>query len=165
VAALTSAAPALYPHRVLLSVGFIVVIMVGNLRGVRDSAAAFALPVYGFVTCAVITIVGGLWACRAGRYCPIPGHLFDPGAAQRLPDPARLLLRLRQPHRDRGRGQRRAGLSPAAGHNAARVMVYLAVILGTTVIGVAYLAHAMNIVPLTTETVLSRSGPRSSAAV
>src|SRR5437016_9534734 len=49
VAALTSAAPALFPHRVALGLLAIVMIVVINLRGVRESCRIFATPAYLFV--------------------------------------------------------------------------------------------------------------------
>src|SRR3954453_9396015 len=49
VAAITSAVPELAPHAVSLSLGFILLITVVNLRGVKESGRAFAVPTYGFV--------------------------------------------------------------------------------------------------------------------
>ncbi|MFF5703062.1 APC family permease [Streptomyces sp. NPDC012794] len=49
VAAITSAVPALSDHQVLLSVGFVVLLTLMNLRGVRESGRVFAVPTYGFV--------------------------------------------------------------------------------------------------------------------
>jgi amino acid transporter len=49
VAAITSAVPALAPHAVALSLGFVVLLTSVNLRGVRESGRAFAIPTYGFV--------------------------------------------------------------------------------------------------------------------
>jgi amino acid transporter len=49
VAAITSAVPALAPHAVALSLGFVVVLTSVNLRGVKESGRAFAIPTYGFV--------------------------------------------------------------------------------------------------------------------
>jgi amino acid transporter len=49
VAAITSAAPSLAPHAVAMSVGFTVLLMLVNLRGVKESGKAFAIPTYGFV--------------------------------------------------------------------------------------------------------------------
>ncbi len=49
VAAITSAAPSLAPHAVGLSLGFVVVLSLVNLRGVKESGRAFAVPTYGFV--------------------------------------------------------------------------------------------------------------------
>ncbi|MFF4607292.1 APC family permease [Streptomyces sp. NPDC001339] len=49
VAAITSAAPALAEHAVAISVGFVLLLMFMNLRGVKESGRAFAVPTYGFV--------------------------------------------------------------------------------------------------------------------
>lgn len=49
VAAITSAVPALATHAVALSLGFVVLLTAVNLRGVRESGRAFAVPTYGFV--------------------------------------------------------------------------------------------------------------------
>jgi amino acid transporter len=49
VAAITSAVPALAPHAVALSLAFVVVLTSVNLRGVKESGRAFAIPTYGFV--------------------------------------------------------------------------------------------------------------------
>src|SRR3954468_12962761 len=49
VAAITSAVPALAPHAVALSLVFVALLSVVNLRGVRESGRAFAVPTYGFV--------------------------------------------------------------------------------------------------------------------
>src|SRR3954452_4305866 len=49
VAAITSAVPALADHAVALSLGFVVLLTVVNLRGVKESGRAFAVPTYGFV--------------------------------------------------------------------------------------------------------------------
>src|SRR5215204_4816826 len=49
VAAITSAVPALEPHAVALSLGCVVLLTAVNLRGVKESGRAFAIPTYGFV--------------------------------------------------------------------------------------------------------------------
>ncbi len=49
IAAITSAVPALYPYRVWLCVLGVVLISIGNLRGVRESGKLFATPTYLFV--------------------------------------------------------------------------------------------------------------------
>ncbi|HWA67683.1 MAG TPA: APC family permease [Mycobacteriales bacterium] len=49
VVAITSAAPSLAPHAVAMSVGFVVVLVLANLRGVRESGKLFAIPTYSFV--------------------------------------------------------------------------------------------------------------------
>ncbi|MDT4920755.1 MAG: hypothetical protein QOI15_1657, partial [Pseudonocardiales bacterium] len=50
VVGITSAAPSLQPHAVALSVGFTLLLLVANLRGVKESGRAFAIPTYLFVS-------------------------------------------------------------------------------------------------------------------
>jgi amino acid transporter len=59
VAAITSAVPSLAPHAVALSLGFVVLLSVANLRGVKESGRAFALPTYGFVLCVFAMLAVG----------------------------------------------------------------------------------------------------------
>ena len=49
VAAITSAIPSLAPHAVALSIACVALLTTVNLRGVRESGRAFAIPTYGFV--------------------------------------------------------------------------------------------------------------------
>ncbi|HEY8525779.1 MAG TPA: amino acid permease [Acidimicrobiales bacterium] len=48
-AALVSAAHALEPYRILIALGFIGLIMFGNLRGLRESGRLFGIPTYFFM--------------------------------------------------------------------------------------------------------------------
>src|SRR3954454_786498 len=59
VAAITSAAPGLARHAVALSLACVVVLAVVNLRGVKESGRAFALPTYGFVVCVYAMLLAG----------------------------------------------------------------------------------------------------------
>jgi amino acid transporter len=59
VAAITSAFPSLYSHRLLICIGLIVLIALANLRGVRESGRLFAAPTYAFVLlCGGLVVVG-----------------------------------------------------------------------------------------------------------
>ncbi|MFD3699182.1 APC family permease [Streptomyces sp. NPDC058646] len=60
--AITSAIPALSHHEVALSTGFVVLLTLMNLRGVRESGRVFAIPAYGFVLVVYI-----MFACAAVR--------------------------------------------------------------------------------------------------
>jgi amino acid transporter len=55
-----SAVPELNPHRVAINIGFLVLLTAMNLRGVRESGRAFAVPTYAFVLGVLIMIVVGL---------------------------------------------------------------------------------------------------------
>src|SRR5580765_3325390 len=69
VLALTSAAPSLEPHKVGLSLAFVVLLTIVNLRGVRESGVLFALPTYGFVAVMFAMIGVGAGQCLDGT-CP-----------------------------------------------------------------------------------------------
>src|SRR5512137_885514 len=61
VAAITSAFPVLYPHRVAICVTFVVLIMMANLRGIRETGRIFAVPTYWFIACIAMLITGGFY--------------------------------------------------------------------------------------------------------
>jgi amino acid transporter len=55
-----SAFPALNAWRVELAVGFVILLVAINLRGVRESSKAFALPTYLFIASVLLMIVVGV---------------------------------------------------------------------------------------------------------
>jgi amino acid transporter len=59
VAAITSAVPSLAPHAVALSLGFTAMLALVNLRGVKESGRAFAIPTYGFVAAVYAMLLVG----------------------------------------------------------------------------------------------------------
>jgi len=61
IAAFTSAFPSFFPYRPHLCALAIGILIVANLRGVRESARAFAVPVYTFVACAYVLILVGIY--------------------------------------------------------------------------------------------------------
>ncbi|WP_239332441.1 APC family permease [Frankia sp. CiP3] len=67
VANLTSAATSLAGHKVLLAVVLIVVLTIVNLRGVRESGTAFAVPTYGFVVGVLLMVAVGLLQTVVGH--------------------------------------------------------------------------------------------------
>lgn len=70
VAAITSAAPSLLDWRVELSVGFVVLLTLANLRGVKEASLIFAAPTYLFVATVGTMLVVGLSECLDGT-CPV----------------------------------------------------------------------------------------------
>ena len=86
VAAITSAFPYLQQnpgYTIYLCVGFIALVMLLNLRGVKESGVVFAIPTYGF-------IVSMLVLMSAGFYKHFTGTLgdYEPMVAQRaMPNP------------------------------------------------------------------------------
>ena len=59
VAAITSAFPELASDAVEISIGFVVLLTIMNLRGVKESGRAFAFPTYGFVASILLLLVVG----------------------------------------------------------------------------------------------------------
>ncbi|MDQ1205292.1 amino acid transporter [Microbacterium sp. SORGH_AS 862] len=55
-----SALPGLNPWRIELAVGFVILIVIVNLRGVREASRAFALPTYIFIGSVALMIVTGI---------------------------------------------------------------------------------------------------------
>jgi len=82
VAAITSAVPALAPHAVGLSLTLVVVLTAMNLRGVKESGRAFAVPTYGFVAAVLLLLAVGVLRLATGStltaesasYGLIPDH-------------------------------------------------------------------------------------------
>jgi amino acid transporter len=70
VFAITSAAPSLASHQVALSLACILVLTLGNLRGVRESGLLFAFPTYGFIALLYLTLGVGVAKCTVGT-CPV----------------------------------------------------------------------------------------------
>jgi len=59
VVAITSAEPALSRHAVALSVGFTMLLILANLRGVKEAGKAFAIPTYAFVGLTFLMFIVG----------------------------------------------------------------------------------------------------------
>ena len=60
-AAIISAFNGLAPHRVQICVGFVLIMMLANLRGLKESAMLFAPPTYIYIASLITLIVVGLY--------------------------------------------------------------------------------------------------------
>jgi amino acid transporter len=72
VAAITSAFPGLYPERVLICLGFIGLMMLGNLRGLKESGRLFAGPTYVYIIGLGALIAVGMIRLLLGHLEPLP---------------------------------------------------------------------------------------------
>jgi amino acid transporter len=72
VAAITSAFPGLSRHAVSLSVGFVVLLTVMNLRGVKESGKAFAVPTYGFLLGIYVMFAVAAYRLVSGEHLQAP---------------------------------------------------------------------------------------------
>src|SRR4051812_6129956 len=84
VAAITSAYPQLAPHTIALCLASTAVLMLVNLRGVRDSGIAFSVPTYVFIGMMLLLIGTGIHNGASGLdLAPISGTpLVDPVSAR-----------------------------------------------------------------------------------
>lgn len=69
-AAITSAFPGLYTHRISIALFFIVLITIGNLRGVSESAKIFGIPPYLFIAAMITMIIYGIIKVKVFGYVP-----------------------------------------------------------------------------------------------
>ena len=70
VAAVTSIAPSLFPERVLIAVVIVAVLMLGNLRGIRESGSIFMAPTYLYIFAVGAMIAIGLFRQSLGDLSP-----------------------------------------------------------------------------------------------
>jgi len=80
-AALASAIPELRDLRVQISVGFVVLLAWGNLRGIRESGKIFAIPTYVYILSLGGVVVLGIYRVLSGSVGPI---VYDEAAAREL---------------------------------------------------------------------------------
>ncbi|MBI3739157.1 MAG: APC family permease, partial [Chloroflexi bacterium] len=74
VAQIVSAYPNLFQYRIEIAVGAVLLIMLINLRGVKESGALFAIPTYFFVIMMFATVGFGLFRYLTGSL----GKVVDP---------------------------------------------------------------------------------------
>jgi len=157
-AALTSAIPALQSHTVILCLIFIFLLMLANLRGVKESAQIFMVPTYAFVVSIFLLIGIGLFKYSTGQvttaYPSLPAtesislffilRAFSAGCTaltgvEAISDG---VLAFKAPE----------------WKNARLTLLYLGVILGFMFVGITYLANIYHIVPQDGQTVVSLLG-------
>lgn len=160
VAAITSAAPALYPHRVALAILLVVFLTIINLRGVRESGKIFAIPTYFFVG-SFCTLIGvGIYKYAIGAITPITYPVLSAESGLGLLG-ALLVIRAFAAGCTAMTGLEATAngvqsfKSPEA-KNANRVLVWMAGLLAVIFIGITSLAMLLHIVPQAQETVISQ---------
>ena len=157
VAAMTSAFPILYPHRIVLCVGLIIIIMVINLRGVRESGRIFALPTYLFVFCILAMIFWGFFHASQGS--PPPNLQKFEGSLTLLQ--WYIILRAFASGSATLTGIETVSngvkaFRPPESRNAGIVTICIAMILVFFFIGITVLTNKFSILPVNNETVLSQ---------
>jgi len=150
--AVTSAIPALGDYSLEITIGVVLILFFGNLRGLREAGRAFAFPTYFFVASMAVVIIGGLVREVLGdlpQYDPAhtPGA-FPMGQGSALLSFGAVYILLKS---FANGGSSLTGLEAISngvstfrgprGRNARRTLVIMSCILGTLVAGVSWLAH------------------------
>jgi amino acid transporter len=161
VAAITSALPSLPLSPVWLSLGFVLVLMFGNLRGVRESGRLFAAPTYFFIVSIAVMLAVGAWRYLTGTLQPVPHAPDILGAGQIELVTAFALLRAFSNGCTAMTGVEAVSngvpaFRPPESRNAAATLVAMAVMSITMFMGITLLAHAYDILPNDAETVVSQ---------
>jgi amino acid transporter len=159
-----SAAPGVADYRVALGVAAIVLITIGNLRGLRESGNIFAIPTYLFVGSALLMIGLGVFRIVVGGESSPPATP-QPGAPNLL-QPLGLLLIARAFASGSvaltGTEAITNGVpafKPPESRNAATTLTAMALLLGILFVGITFIADRFGVVAIdipTTKTVISQ---------
>jgi amino acid transporter len=158
ILALTSAFPGLFPYRVGVMVAVVAVITTVNLRGVRESGRAFAVPTYVYLV-AILGLLGyGLFRYATGS---LPHHEPPPEwlEAEHATKGLGLLLLLRAFSSGSVALTGTEAVSngvpsfkPPEVPNAQAVLVAMGALFGTIFVGISFLSGQLGLVPDPTET-------------
>jgi len=158
-AAIASAAPLFGPYVNEITIGVILIMCYGNLRGIREAGKAFALPTYLFSTSVVLMIVVGLVREALGNLHPqnvygLTGTVTIGSGTEGILAAAAFFTLLRS---FANGGSSLTGIEavsnavsafkPPEGLNARKVLVAEGLILGTLVAGISWLAHVTHAIP------------------
>jgi amino acid transporter len=161
VAQIVSAFPVLFDLRVWISVGMVFFVMLLNLRGVKESGFAFAIPTYLFILIMFTTVGVGIFRQLTGSLGAVVNppelevvsvlagitpflilHAFSSGTAALTGVEAisNGITAFKEPR----------------SHNAGVTLILMALILGSLFLGISYLAVHIEAIPSEFETVISQ---------
>jgi amino acid transporter len=154
VAAITSIAPSLLDQRVVISIGIVGVLMLGNLRGIRESGSIFMAPTYLYLV-AMVGLIG--WGLARqflfqdlGTFAAPPSWL----AAEEATGGLTLVLILRAFSSGAVALTGTEAISdgvpafkPPEWKNARTTLTAAAIIFGSLFIGISWLASSIGVVP------------------
>ncbi len=161
VAQLESASPQILPYKVLVALGMVAVIMLINLRGVKESGFVFSIPTYFFIAMMLITVGRGFFQWASGSLGTLV-DLPELHAAEAVGAVGWFLIL-------RAFASGTAALTGVEAisngitafkeprsRNAGITLIWMAVILGTLFLGITILSHQIGAVPSESETVISQ---------
>ncbi|MCJ7661842.1 MAG: APC family permease [Anaerolineales bacterium] len=160
LAQVVSAFPALIEYRVYLAVGMVMLIMLINLRGVKESGFIFAIPTYFFLAMLFLTVLIGYIRYFTGDL----GSLVDPPHFEVQATQAITLFLLL--HAFSSGTTALTGVEAISNgitafkeprsRNAGQTLMSMAVILCTLFLSITFLVGKISAVPSETETVISQ---------
>jgi amino acid transporter len=149
---IVSAVPELFDERILIGVLAIVLITVGNLRGLRESGNIFAIPTYLFVGSALLMIAVGVFRVVVnGEGNPPPA--LPPGPDPLQPVGLLLILKAFASGSVALTGTEAIAngvpaFKPPESVNAAKTLTAVAALLAILFIGITFVADSFGILPL-----------------
>ncbi|HEV8329232.1 MAG TPA: APC family permease [Nitrospiraceae bacterium] len=160
IAAVTSAIPSLLPYRTVFGVCAIVLVLLVNLRGVRESGKVFAVPTYMFIGSMLLLIAVGTFQLLFGQLTPVASQSV---ATQTAVESVSVFLLLRAFSSGctalTGVEVVSNGVTafrPPAPKNAVITMITMALILGILFLGISTMAYHLGVLPKADETVVSQ---------
>ncbi|RJP50529.1 MAG: APC family permease [Anaerolineaceae bacterium] len=161
VAQMVSAYPSLFPYRVWISVIAVLFIMLINLRGVKESGTAFAIPTYFFVLMMLLVVGIGLVRQLSGGL----GVVVNPPHIE-LAEPLAIVTPFLLLHAFSSGTAALTGIEAISNgitafkeprsRNAGITLIWMAVILSSFFLGISYLAGHIGAIPSEEETVISQ---------
>ena len=142
----------LHPYKLQMTIAVIVILTYGNLRGVKEAGAAFALPTYFFIGSLAVVFGMGIYRTITGtlpKYDPHVAGAVHIGQSQGLLTFAAIFILLRA---FANGGSSLTGLEAISdgvslfkvpeGVNARKTLLIMSGILGALVFGVSWFAHS-----------------------
>lgn len=157
--AITSAVPSLHVNRVEMSLACIAVLMIGNLRGLRESGRLFGIPVYFFVGSMLLLIGVGAWRWLSGGIVPVdatPVSTFNTGTLTTFAFLTAFANGCTAMTGVEAVSNGVPAFKEPESRNAARTLTLMAILAITMFVGISVLAYHFSIVPSDTETVTSQ---------
>jgi amino acid transporter len=160
VAQLVSAFPVLYPNRVVIAVGLILLTMTINLRGVKESGITFAIPTYFFLILMFTTVIAGFIRYFTGNLGVV---INPPSMGVNILQPLTLFLILRAFANGttsltgvEAISNGITAFKEPRSNNAGKTLLWMSAILGTLLLGITFLSIKIGALPSESETVISQ---------
>jgi len=157
ITAFEASLPAFLNLNVILSLFFIGMITLGNLRGIRESGTIFAIPTYLFIISLSSMLLLGLFKAFTGTLAPASPPPLLPATE---PLTVWLILRAFSAGAVAMSGTEAIAngvqaFQPPESKNAATTLTVMAILLGSFYLGLSYLVTRMGLVP-SEETIISQ---------